>query len=308
MAMLDHMNEKQYAAFLTAVEQHDYDMVNLSTEEKSEVLEAVYQYYQYQYVAQKMEIKEYRKNSFAVLRKRSQLPAAPEQQVEGQEPSLSHDSAQISLSGGVSDRHSFEELMVRPSYTTLTDDSCGLVKGAGIKVFESKWRYYNQKHKFVLQSFTPFHIDSFVPATRVFSPISYITNVDVRREYDSQVQKEGYVADIHFAIGKTYELFYNLCGYALLGAGGQYGGFIEDNYWLGLTPELGLFADWGKIRIHTAVKKTWATSKFGDRLHYKAIAAYGLTRNLTLEASYFNTRYDGGYHTEEYMLGIRQAF
>ena len=306
--MIDNMSQKQYQLFLAAVKQHDYDMSDLSAEEKSVVLEAVYQYYQYQYIAQKMEIKEYRKNSFAVLRMRSQLPPAEELQIDGQEPSLSHDSAQISLSSGIFGHKSFEEVMVRPAYTTITDDSWGLVQGAGIKVLESRWRYYNQKHKFVLQSFTPFHIDSFVPSTRVFSPISYITNIDMRREYNPRNRKEGYVADVHFAVGKTYALFYDICGYALIGPVVQYGGFIKKNYLFGVTPELGLFADWNKVRVHTFITKTLATDKFGDKIQYKAISAYGLTRNLTLEAEYSKVHYRGGYHTEEYMLTLRQAF
>ena len=306
--MIEEMNEKQYKAFLTAIDEHDYEMSDLSIEEKTLVLETVYQYYQYQYIAQKMEIKEYRQNSFAVLRKRSQLSVIKEQKIDGQDPSFSHDSAQVSLGSGVFAHQSFEEFMIRPAYTIVTDDSYGLVQGAGIKVLESRWRYYNQKHKFVLQRFTPLHIDSFVPTTRIFKQFSYITDTGVWREYNPKKQKEGYVADIHFGIGRTYDLSHNLRLYAILNAGGQYGGFIDDDYWLGVTPECGILADFGKIRIHTFIKKTWATSEMGERLHYTAIAAYGLTRNLTLEAKYLTNRYHGGYKAEEYMLGLRQAF
>ncbi|MBP5352604.1 MAG: DUF4105 domain-containing protein [Alphaproteobacteria bacterium] len=307
-AMLDNMSSEQYKAFLNAIDEQNYEMAGLSTEEQAEVLETVYQYYQYQYVAQKLELKEYRKNSFAVLRKRSQLPTVEERQIDGQDPSLSHDSAQISVSSGVSAHQSFEELMIRPAYTTLTDDSWGLVQGAGIKVFESRWRYYNQKHKFVLQEFTPLHIDSFVPATRVFNPFSYITDTGIRREYSAKKQKEGYVADIHFGVGKTYALPLDLRVYAVLNAGGQYGGFLNSNHRLDIAPECGVFAEWGKVRIYAAARKAWATDQDGDRLSYKAIAAYGLTRNLTLEAEYTATRYHGGYNREEYMVGLRQAF
>lgn len=308
-AMLDNMSSKQYQAFLTAVNRYDYDMSDLSTTEKSVVLEAVYQYYQYQYIAQKMQIKEYRKNSFSVLRMRSQLPPAEEQPIDGQDPSFSHASAQVSLSSGIFKHQSFEDFMVRPAYTTITDDSWGLIRGAGIKVLESRWRYYNQKHKFVLHSFTPFQITSFAPATRVFNPLSYITNIDIKRAYNPKNRKEGYIADIHFAVGKTYTLFDNIFGYALIGPVGQYGGgFLKNHYLLGVTPELGVFADWKKIRIHTFIKKTWATDKYGEQLNYTAIAAYGLTRNLTLEAEYSKLQYRGGYHTEEYILGLRQAF
>jgi hypothetical protein len=307
-AQLKDMNEAQYQAFLRAIKQHDYDMPELSENEQSEVLEAAYQYYQYQYIAKKMELKEYRKNSFAVLRKRSQMPAAAEKQLEGEDPSLSHASAQIAVKSGIYNQKSFEELMIRPAYTVLTDDSWGIIKGAGVQVLESRWRYYNQKHKFVLQEFTPLHIDSFVPATRVFNPFSYITDTGIRREYSAKKQKEGYVADIHFGVGKTYALPLDLRVYAVLNAGGQYGGFLNSNHRLDIAPECGVFAEWGKVRIYAAARKAWATDQDGDRLSYKAIAAYGLTRNLTLEAEYTATRYHGGYNREEYMVGLRQAF
>lgn len=306
--MIDEMNERQYKAFLTAIEKHDYEMSELNVQEKALVLETVYQYYQYQYVAQRMEIKEYRKNSFAVLRNRSQLPQIEEKEIIGQDPSLSHASAQMSLSNGIYRRKSFEEFMIRPAYTTVTDDSFGLVKGAGIKVMESRWRYYNQKHKFVLQDFTPFHIDSFVPSTRIFQPLSYITDTGIRREYNPQNGKEGYIADVHFGIGKTYGITNDLWVYAIVKMGGKYGGLIRDNYLLGVTPEGGILADWGKLRMHMSIENTWATAKSDNKLHITSVVAYGLTRNLTIEAKYMRTHYRGRHNTTEYTIGLRQAF
>ena len=307
-AQLKDMNEAQYQAFLKAIKQHDYDMSELSESEQSEVLEAAYQYYQYQYIAKKMELKEYRKNSFAVLRKRSQMPAAAEKQLEGEDPSLSHASAQIAVKSGIYNQKSFEEFMIRPAYTVLTDDSWGIIKGAGVQVLESRWRYYNQNHKLVLQEFIPLKVSSLVPSDRVFQPLSYMTDTAIKREYNPQTQKEGYVADLGVGIGQTYALLERFWIYGIMRVNGQYGGFIKDNYWLGATPEVGIFSDLGRVRLHSAVKQTWATQKFGDRLMFKNTVSFGITRDLSFNLSYDSSHNRGGHNQEEYAAQIYYAF
>lgn len=305
---LKNMSDEQYKAFVNGVKNYDYEMPELTQKEQAEVLETAYQYFQYRYVEKDMELAEYRKNSFAVLRKRSTMPKIELQNdFIGENPENSHDSMRVSFRTGVYNKKSYEELEIRPAYTALTDSSYGLVKGAEVSVFKSVWRYYNQKHRAVLQSFQPLNILSIVPADRVFSPISYSTNVELKREFNPKNEKEGYVGDLGLGIGKTAEFFFKIRIYGLVEARGQYGGLMAHNYWLGFAPRGGVYGDFGRFRLHFWVRETFATRKFGERLEYSAQAAYGLSENLSLALKYFSS-HNKGKNQEDYALDLSFSY
>lgn len=307
-AQINSMDKAQYKAFYRGIKEHDYEMSDLPEDEQPLVLEAEYQYYQYIYTAGDMELKDYRKNSFAVLRKRSSMPPAPEIKPVGKDPSLSHASFQMSFGGGVYNHKSFEQINVRPAYTALTDDNFGLIKGAGISVLETQIRYYNQTDKAVLERVTGLKIDSFVPASKIFSPWSYLSDINVHREYNPSDNSEGYVGEILFGMGKTYALTDWFWVYGILSAKGQYGGFITGNQWGGAAPEVGVFSDLGKVKIHFATEKVFATRKFADRLVYKTEAAYMLTKDWSLATVYNVSHNDGGHNRQELSGWLRYSF
>ncbi len=305
---LEKMTPEQHQAFVNGVKNYDYEMNGLSEYEQAEVLETAYQYFQYRYFDKDMELAEYRKNSFAVLRKRSKMPKTELQdKFDGENPELSHDSMRVSSGIGVYNKKSYEEIEIRPAYTSLTDSSFGLVKGAEVSVFKSVWRYYNQKHRAVLQSFQPLNILSIVPADSIFSPISYSTNVELKREFNPSNQKEGYVADLELGIGKTYGFKPNIRFYGLVEARGQYGGLMAHNYWLGIAPRVGLYTDFNKLSLHLWARQTFATRKFGERLEYNAETAYGFSENLSLALRYFSS-HNRGKNQEDYSLNLRYNY
>lgn len=307
-AMIEAMTDEQYAAFLQMIKQHNFEAAELSDAEKAVVYEAAYQYFQYEYTVGNMPLAEYRQSSFGVLRRRSALPAGKNPKSKGENPALSHDSMQISVSGGEYRQESFEELEIRPAYTALTDSSLGLVKGAEISVMSSRWRYYNQSRKLVLHSFTPIKIKSLVPAGRVFDPVSYTVGVEVKRDFNPQTAAEGYVGYGYGGVGKTAELPFKIWLYGLLKLNGAYGGFVPGNQWGGVAPEVGILKDFGRIRLHLNAEKTWATRKFGDRFIYKAAVSCGISENLSLEAGYEKSRNKAGYNQETWQVWLRQSF
>lgn len=305
---LQSMTKEQYEAFVKGVKKYDYEMPELSEQQQAEVLETAYQYFQYRYVEKDMELADYRKNSFAVLRKRSKMPETKlNDDFIGENPAYSHDSMQVSLAGGIYNGKSYEEFEIRPAYTALTDSSYGLIKGAEVSVFKNVWRYYNQKHQIVMQSFQPLNILSIVPADSIFSPISYSTNIEIKREFNPKNQKEGYVADLGLGIGKTCELIQNLRFYALIEARGQYGGFIKHNYWFGVAPKIGVYADIDKLRLHLTARQTMATQKFGERLEYSAETAYGISKNTSIALKYYKS-HNQGKNQEDYTLYLRWCY
>lgn len=285
---LKEMNKKQYTAFVRAVIKNEFENQDLSQQEYVDVLETAYQYFQYQYIEQKTDLAQYRKNSFAVLRRRSNFAKTDfETKLKGENPYLSHDSMQISLSYGSYNKNTYEQIGIRPAYTALTDSSYGLVKGAQTEVLKSVWRNYNQTHKFVLQEFTPLKIKSLVPADKIFSPLSYQTDVSLRKELNPANQKEGYVFNLSIGAGKTYNFFDWFWGYALADLKGQYSGLIERNHWIGVAPQIGIYKDFERLRLHAYVDKTFADSDFGERLQYTVETAYDLTKNISIKGAYF---------------------
>lgn len=305
---INKMTSEQYTAFVNGVKNYDYEMPELSEQEQAEVLETAYQYFQYRYIEKDMELAEYRKNSFAVLRKRSKMPKTElHDDFVGENPELSHDSMRLSATAGIYNDKSYEEIEIRPAYTALTDSSFGLVKGAEVSVLKNVWRYYNQKHNLVLQSLQPLNILSLVPMDRVFSPISYSTNIELKREFNAANQKEGYVTDLELGIGKTIEPLTNLRFYGLIESRGQYGGLMAHNYWLGLAPKAGVYADFSKLRIHSWARQTFATRKFGKRLEYGAEATYGISENISLALKYFSS-HNYGKNQEDYSLNLRYCY
>ena len=302
------MNTKQYNAFVKAINEHQYDMPELKEDEQPLVLETAYQYYQYQYTTENMELKEYRRNSFATLRKRSSMPEMKPLNIKGEDPSLSHSSFQIAITGGAYNHRRFEQINIRPAYTSLTDNNWGLIKGAGISVLENSWRYYNQKHKLVLNKLTGLQIYSLVPSDRIFSPWSYTTNMDIHRAYNPQKTTEGYVGEISFGMGKTYALNNYLWLYGILESTGQYGGFIPHNQWIGITPEIGLFSDIERLRLHTSMKKIFATRNFGAKLKVETDMAFEIYKNFTINLLYSNSNNEHGHDEHELSGGIKYSF
>lgn len=307
-AQVNNMNQKQLRAFKEGIKNHDYNMKDLNEQEKSLVLEAEYQYYQYMYTTGDMELQEYRKNSFAVLRKRSSISEAADIKIDGQDPTLSHSSFQIALSTGVYDKRSFEQINIRPAYTGITDYNYGLIKGAGISAFDTWLRYYNQSHKFVLQRFTVLKLDSLVPSDSVFSRWSYSTNLNVHREYNPKNNKEGYVGEFAFSFGKTYEAFEWLWLYATLGGVGQYGGIINKNQWGGVVPGLGVFGDFGRIKTNVAIEKIFASQGFGKRLIYKSEISYNVDKDVAVAILYNVSHNEIGRSRQEIMGQMRYSF
>ena len=143
------MNNVQKKAYFKGLKEKKYDLPeNLSEDEKSDVLGAAYQFVQYQYVAKKSELADYRKQSFDILRQRSKLKTTKEEKkIQGKSPLESHESMRLTVGIGAKKGNVFEEIAYRPAYHSLTDNNFGLLKGAEINFLETKIRHYNQDNK-----------------------------------------------------------------------------------------------------------------------------------------------------------------
>jgi len=301
------MSEKQYEVFLDGLKNYPETGDELSETEKAEVLETQYQYYQYRYTIKDMELADYRRKSFAVLKKRSLLPAVKISDPQGEDPTFSRESAQVSLGGGVFRHRSFEHFEFRPAYTSLNDNAFGLIKGAEVSVLKSDWRYYNQKHKFVLQEFTPLEIKSLVPSGRVFTPISYSLGLVFKRAYNPQADTEGYIFSAYGGVGRTYDIK-GIWLYGLLKTGLSYGGFIPGNFSVGVIPEIGVYKNWERWRWQILAEEGLMTRRFDSKFSIKTTLTYDISANLSCGGEYTYNRVKGGREWKEFVVNLRQSF
>lgn len=303
------MSGRQRELYLKAITEQDYDLPNLSNSEKSDVLETAYQYVQYQYVAHHLELDDYRKRSFKLLLARNKISenGTISELEEGRSPILTHDSMRVTAGSGFRNGDAFQEISYRPAYHSLTDNNYGFLRGAEINFLNAVMRHYDKSNKTVLQKFDIVGIKSISPIDMMFKPISYVIEANVAREFNPETEKEGYAFNLKVGGGSSYALSDEIWVYALGNSYLAYGGFLPHNNYAGLGAAVGAFADFESWRLLIEAEKVFATSKFGDRIKYKAEAAYTLNRNnaLALEYHYQQNR---GKNLEEGVLSWRHYF
>ncbi len=306
---LNQMNKKQYKAFLKIVQDENTDISDLSEEEKSDVLETAYQYVQYQYIAKKLELKDYRKKSLKILKERNKNKAGQTfgDLKDGKNPNFSHDSKQVALFFGKKNGKAFQEFALRPAYHSLTDNPFGYLNGAGINFLQTYIRHYDAKDKYVLEKLSILELDSFSPIDRAFVAPSYRIKLDEIRDENLKTKKEGYVLQGEVSGGGTFELGKNLWGYVLSSVDGAYGGFLKDNAWAGVSGAVGLLLSFEKIGFQAELKKTLATQKHANVFKQSALVNYHIFKNTDIEAV-FERKTCSSKSRTEIKAGLKQFF
>ncbi len=304
------MNDEQKEAYLNVIKNDDFRLPEeMSEAEKADILETAYQYVQYQYVAKKLELKEYRKKSFAALRARSSLKekGSIDDLQEGRSPLLAHEAMRLVVGGGVRNGESFEEISFRPAYQSLTDNTFGLPKGAEINFLESDWRYYNQQSKLVLQQANLLSIRSISPIDEMFQPVSFQVKADVARWQNPVTEKKDYIVGLSVGSGGAYAFRDWLWGFVLINSKLAYGGALPHNSWIAMSADVGMLADFDRWKLLAEVEPQWASQKLGHQTSYKLEANYVLDANWAIEGkTLYIDRY--GDDEEEFGAGIRYYF
>jgi len=306
---INQMNKKQYRAFLALIKDENTDISSLGEHLRSDVLETAYQYIQYQYTAQKLDLKTYRKKSFALLRQRNKNKKGQTFNAlkDGQNPVFAHDSSQIALFFGTQNGSSFQEIRFRPAYHDLTDNPFGYLSGAAINFLETRLRHYDNQNKYVLEKLKVLELASLSPVDRTFKALSYRINLDLSRIKNLNTKKDGYVLNAEIAFGLTSELFKNFYTYGLTSLDTAYGGFLRQNATAGFGLTGGILYNAHKISLQAELKKIFATQKSMGIFSQKALAAYHLSTNTSLELS-FERKTFRAKSINETMLGIKYFF
>lgn len=303
------MSRFQKQAFEKLILSEKVDFINLSDTEKAGALETAYQFVQYQYVAGKLELTDYRKQSFKYLSERNKLNVKDSfiPLTSGENPLAAHKAMRGSFGVGARNGQGFQELVFRPAYHSLTDDNFGMLPGAEINFFNLAVRHYDRDDKYVLQRFDIAGVRSVVPQDLLFKPISYNLKAGIEREVNPDNEKEGYVFNLTAGAGGSYALNNYLQTYLLMNTHWAYGGFLPHNQWFGAGMAVGMLGNWRKLRGLVEAEKIYATSQYGDKIKFKAELVYGITRNSGLALNY-TYHHNHGHDLDESMFSWRWHF
>lgn len=307
---LRQMNSRQKDVLHDIIYDENLDLNRLDDEEKADVLETAYQYIQYRYVEGELELADYRKKSFSLLRERSKI--ANERQYfdelhEGKNPVYAHEALRLEIGGGVKNGEFYQQVGFRPVYTSLLDDSYGLLKGAEINFFEVKARHYDKQDKYVLDDVNLLNITSLSGVDMLFSPVSYDIGVGIKRIFDAKTGQEHTAGQIELGVGQSYELAENTFLYLFTTPNGAYGSEFDDNGYYGVAFKAGVYYNLDNIRFNVSAMQNFTSNKTAYGQTYNAELAYGLTRNMAFYAEYklFNSKY---FDDEEIGSGVRFSF
>lgn len=306
-----HMDKAQKNAMLKALEKEDYTLSGVPEDKKADVLETYYQYVQYQLVRKKMEMDEYRRRSFAALVARNRLEenkAQIAENPEGKSPLESHESMRLTIGAGSRDGEAFQEIAYRPAYHSLTDNNYGLLPGAEINFLNFKIRHYDESKKTVLSELNLVGVRSLSPAGALFQPVSFSVALDVARETDPETGKEGYVLKGKAGGGGAIEAADGIYLYTMGTAYGGYGGFLPHNQYAGLGFSAGIFADFRRFKLLAEAEKIFATTRFADKIRYRAEVNVPLSTNLGLAAEYRFDDNKKGRNLDEFVTSLRLYF
>ena len=302
------LDSKQKEALLRFLKDEEALPDSLSDGEKADILETAYEYTQYQWEAQKIPLKDYRRRSFRLLKDRTALNmTASERAIESPSPLTAHDSMRVVLSQGWRRGESFQEIAFRPAYHSLSDRPDGLRIGSEINFLNTKLRYYDKRQKFTLQQFDFVNIYSVSPWNALFRPISYQINFDIRREWNPKTQQEGYIGNLSGGSGISVELLPKTFGFVFAKAAGQYGGWMPHNIGVALGGETGVlsYLSWGQVRV--GAEQLLSDNWFLNQTCAYAEAVYNITQNTALDVSYHFKKIKL-HSTNDIVFGIRYFF
>lgn len=304
------MNEQQRVAFKEYLQNGKMFFDELNDDEKADVLETAYQYVQYRYVEGTVELEEYRRQSLNLLRMRSKIVNKRQyfdELKEGENPVLAHKAGQVGVMFGARNGDIFQEVSIKPAYTSLTDDSFGLLRGAEINMMATKFRYYDEQNKLLLDEFNLLNIKSLASSDIMFSPLSYEIDAAIRRIFDAKKGGDYAALVVKTGAGQSYEVAENMLFYIITSPNMAYSGGISDNGYLGLAFKGGIYYNSNPFRVNIFVEQNFTTADISSGQTYAVELGYGLTRNVMFYAGYkfFNSEY---HDDEEMNFGVKVNF
>ena len=298
------MNDEQRRAFVNIIKKDEFVVDGLKDEEKADVFETAYQYVQYRYIERELDLKDYRKKSFKLLKERSKILNQTlyfDELKEGENPIYAHKQKEFGVAYGSDNNNGFYELSFKPLYNSLLSDSYGLLKGAEINMLDMSFRYYHDDNKLKFDKVDLLKIRSLAVDDIMFSPYSY----DLKFGYEQKREDNKNVGALvlELGAGKSYKVFRNGMFYILSQPNFAYSGGLKENGYVGFGIKGGFYYNKDKVRLDVNVLQNYTTSKKQTGQKYKVGLGYGITRDVMFFGEY--ERYSNEKNSDEFMFGVK---
>lgn len=240
---------------------------------------------QYRFESGTTDLPAYRAESFAALQAmRAAPPAALEPPRPAYRPDQAHASASASVSGGARAGQAFAEVMAKPAYHDLMDDSRGMSRAVRTDFFALTARAYDgggaRLHEFSLAE-----VKSLAPRGELFDPISWQAGLRVAdwRRLDSG--ENGHVGQVEIGAGGAWNIgAAGALAYVLAKGHAAAGAVVDKGWTVGAGAEAGVFADFGPARLAASAEPVWFTDSGLTRTLASVSASWSVGANFTVEA------------------------
>jgi len=225
----------------------------LTPQEKAEVLELAYDYFNYKYLAGReadSELKEYGHSLLTERAKVEYLSEPLEISTPEVRPDEGHRTARLRLASGRQSDRWYGEVQVRPAYHDLLDPPEGYTAGAQINFFDLHLRWLEKK-SVRIQEFIPLDIVSLSPQNSFLRPWSWKARAGWTRKGFSG-EKEPLIFQLSGAGGMTRAVGAGSFVYLLLTGKSEFSEDYDDWYALGAGPEGGLMLKlnrWSTVQL-----------------------------------------------------------
>ncbi len=201
--------EREQQAVLACTNNCDLNFPELSSEERANTLDLLYDFTELRKFKKKGSVAEEEELLFKILTERSKLsfnqqtaPVLEETTVN--DPARSHGSARIQLGAGIENEKFINDYEIRPAYHSILDPQSGFEPGAGIDFMNLGLRYQDSAG-LRLQKFNLLKIDSLAARDAFFKPISWQFNTGWDRHYFTNSEnKLQYLTSLAF--GESWKL------------------------------------------------------------------------------------------------------
>ncbi|WP_040915764.1 DUF4105 domain-containing protein [Lentisphaera araneosa] len=221
------------------------------------------------------------------------------------DPAEGHDSMRVQLGSGAYDDQGFVSLSLRPAYHALEDTWAGYLKGSAIEVLNTELYYFYDDEDLELKKFQLATIHSLAPVDEYFDPLSWVVDVGAEslrlRENDEDLHVATYI-DTGFGQSSLFKD--EILVYGLLRPSLHFSGVLNDNYMLGIGPELGTIY---YINQHSSAqlsgRHSWGVLGQSNQMtEVKTGLNWNLSKSVHLN-SYF--KWTDSFHQDWNELGLK---
>lgn len=262
---------------------------DLTDGQKANVLVTAYEYVQYAFIAGDVPLDEMRRDSIrlltplSTLRDKSTITQVPR---PAKRPDEGHPSGTAGLSAGRKNGRTFTDLLLRPAYHTLLDETAGYLPFGEISYMAGTLRWYENENDLRLQKFALVDITSLAPRDKLFAPVSFKLNLGFESYKSPDKEKDGYVFTAGAGAGLTKQVTDGAVVYAMANLYGKAGGYLSHNSMAGVGVQAGFAADLGVMRLTGDIERIFYTNNNADIWRYQAAAGVTLTKRWGAEAGY----------------------